>query len=112
MYYANYQDQNKLIVTTHSPYLINYISIIAKAYSVYQLNLSKDQKERLQNIVPESAVVHPKDISIYEFDEKSGTIKKLPDYKGIPSDDNYLNEGLGKTNDLFVELLEIEEECQ
>ncbi len=112
LYYANYQDQNKLIVTTHSPYLINYISIIAKAYSVYQLNLNKEQKERLQKIVPESSTVHPESISIYEFDEKSGTIKKLPDYKGIPSDDNYLNDDLGKTNDLFVELLEIEEECQ
>ncbi len=112
MYYANYQDQNKLIVTTHSPYLINFISIIAKAYSVYQLNLNKEQKERLQKIVPEPSVVHPEGISIYEFDEHNGTIKKLPDYKGIPSDDNYLNNGLGTANDLFVELLEIEEECQ
>ena len=50
-------------------------------------------------------------VSIYQLDNL-GEIKKLPDYNGLPSDENYLNEFLGESNDLFIKLMEIEDKCQ
>jgi hypothetical protein len=32
-------------------------------------------------------------------------------YKGLPSDENYLNEGLADSNNLFSELLDLEDLC-
>ena len=49
-------------------------------------------------------------LTIYQLDDM-GCIKKLQDYKGIPSDENYLNEFLAESNDLFIELMEIEDKC-
>jgi len=47
---------------------------------------------------------------IYELYETNGTIKKLGNFEGIPSDKNFLNKSLGNANILFDSLLEIEEE--
>jgi hypothetical protein len=46
-------------------------------------------------------------VQVYELED--GIIKKLPNFHGIPSDNNYLNKSLADTNSLFDELLEIEE---
>lgn len=48
-------------------------------------------------------------VVIYELDEQTGTIHKLPSLNGIPSDDNYLNKMLAEGNRIFDELLEIEQ---
>jgi hypothetical protein len=40
----------------------------------------------------------------------NGSIKKLGDFEGIPSDRNFLNDSLAASNRLFDSLLEIEEE--
>ena len=47
---------------------------------------------------------------IYELSENDGTIKMLPDYKGLPSDENYLNSSLEDSNELFAQLQEIEKD--
>jgi hypothetical protein len=48
-------------------------------------------------------------IKEYELTEQ-GEIRELATYKGLPSDENYLNLSLGETNQLFDDLLEIEEQ--
>lgn len=64
----------------------------------------------MNNIVPLNSTVNPNDLVIYELDETDGTIKKLGNFDGIPSDKNLLNKSLGKGNQLYDSLLEIEEE--
>ncbi len=106
--YANKAIGNQLIMTTHSPYLINYLTLSVKAGIVkLKLNLA-DQKKKLAEIVPLEATLNAEDLVIYELDEKDGTIKMLGDYKGLPSDENYLNSGLEESNELFAQLQEIE----
>lgn len=105
--FNNKNTSNKLILTTHSPYLINYLTIAIKAGTLK--NNRKDYLERLNKIVPVESVIAPDEIAIYELDEKEGTISKLRDYKGIPSDHNYLNSQLGLSNKLYDSLLDIEE---
>jgi energy-coupling factor transporter ATP-binding protein EcfA2 len=113
--YNNWLVPNKLLLTTHSPYIINYLTLAVKAYflknrlaqeSIY---LKGGLKNRLNQIVPLTAVVNPENLSIYEFDGKTGSISRLNDYNGLPSDENQLNEMISESNELFAKLLEIQQ---
>jgi ABC-type lipoprotein export system ATPase subunit len=100
---------NKLIMTTHSPYLINYLTLSVKGEMVKSKLNTDDLKKKLADIVPLDSTLSAENLVIYELDEKNGTIKKLPDYEGLPSDENYLNNGLEDSNELFAQLLEIQQ---
>jgi hypothetical protein len=110
--YVNANDGNRLIMTTHSPYLINYMTLAVKANMVKAAISKEDSKIKLYNIVPLESTVNAYDLVIYELDERDGTIKKLPDYIGLPSDENYLNNSLEDSNELFAQLQEIEKGWQ
>lgn len=99
---------NILIMTTHSPYLINYLTLAVKADMVKQSIKEEESLNKLNEIVPLESTLKADELAIYELNEKDGTIKKLPDYKGLPSDENYLNNGLADSNELFAQLQEIE----
>ncbi|MFM9949613.1 MAG: AAA family ATPase [Saprospiraceae bacterium] len=112
--FNNMSEGNKLIMTTHSPYIINYLNIaIQGAYLMDKIKDSTNREaltEKLNKIVPADAVVSVKDTVIYQLDETLGTITRLPAPEGIPSDKNYLNQSIAEGNRLFDALLEIEEE--
>jgi hypothetical protein len=113
--FSNRKPSNKLIITTHSPYIINYLTLAVKAHSLKNklkfesLNRLDSLRWRLSTIVPLNATIRPESIIIYELDETSGSIKMLEEYHGLPSDDNYLNAILGESNELFAQLLEIQQ---
>lgn len=94
---------NKLIITTHSPYLVNYISVAVEAGNIQ----NEINKEQIGKIIPLSALVKSEDLAIYELDEKEGTVRLLGDYNGIPSDENMLNLQIDETNNLFADLLDL-----
>ena len=113
--YNNRNVANKLIITTHSPFIISYLTLAVKAHflknklsfeSIYKLN---GLKAKLSKIVPLGATIKPGDIAIYEFEEKTGTIKIRENYQDLPSDENKLNEMMEETNELFAQLLEIQQ---
>lgn len=107
--YTNKVDLNRLVLTTHSPYVINYLTLAAKAYLLSEkISGDDDLKNKISEIVPLSSIVDPKQLLIYEL--KEGKVLPLNSYEGLPSDENFLNIQLGETNDLFDQLLEIEEE--
>jgi hypothetical protein len=97
-------------MTTHSPYIINYLSIAIQAGYLKDKIKSKELLKKLNTIVPLISAVKASDVVIYQLDEKDGTIRKLPDFEGIPSDKNLLNQSLAEGNELFDLLLEIEQE--
>ena len=103
---------NKLIITTHSPYLINYLTLAVEASKLKDKVTTDDLKFRLNHIVPLPSMINGEDLAIYQLDENNGSIEKLKTYKGLPSDENYLNGGLAESNELFSQLLEIEDLCQ
>lgn len=103
---------NKLIMTTHSPYMLLYISLCVEAYKLKQVVNNDALKSRLNDIVPVKSAIDGKDLAVYQLNETDGTIEKLKDYKGLPSDENKLNDGLGEANELFSKLLDIEDLCQ
>lgn len=114
--FVNMNKGNELVMTTHSPYIINYLTLCIKAESVYKtlkdkkIKLSDPEFSQTNEIVPMSSTVKANELVIYELDERDGSIKKLGNYEGIPADKNYLNQSLSESNHLFDSLLEIEEE--
>jgi hypothetical protein len=97
---------NKLVITTHSPYLINVLTIAAKAGMLID---QLQDKEALNEVYPTDSVVYPGDIAIYELDENNGSITTLESCNGLPSDENFLNNFLEESNDVFANLLDIQQ---
>ena len=110
--FNNERPGNKLVITTHSPYLVNALTLAVQGAELRRtINQARtDLLDRLNAVVPMEAVTPASDVAVYQFDESNGTVKPLPMPHGIPSDANYLNEALGESNDAFGRLLDIEEE--
>ncbi len=110
--YANEVIDSKLIMTTHSPYMINYLTLAVEANKLKSKVNTEDLKQKLSKIVPLSSTLNADDLVVYQLDETNGLITKLKTYKGLPSDENYLNEGLAEANEQFSNLLGLEDLCQ
>ena len=96
--------ENKLLITTHSPYILGYLTQSAKAAEL----LAKGVPEKeIEKIIPVKAAVPGEKIHIYET-KSDGSIKLLEPYENLPSDDNELNKALEEQNDSFSDLLELE----
>jgi len=108
--FNNQSEGNKLIMTTHSPYIINYLSLAIQADYLKGKIHSEELLKKLNAIVPLKSTISASDVAIYQLDERDGTIRKLPTFEGIPSDKNLLNQSLADGNELFDQLLEIEQE--
>lgn len=103
---------NRLILTTHSPYIVNYLSLAIQGKHLQQRLIEcqrQDLLPMLYEIVPERALLLAEEVAIYQCNEQDGSIAALPRFEGIPSDRNMLNDGLRKGNALFDQLLELEE---
>ena len=110
--FNNQGPHNRLVLTTHSPYIVNYLSLAIQAKHVQQRIVASGRTDllaRLEEIVPPSALLAPDDVAIYQCNERDGSITRLPCFEGIPSDDNVLNNWLRTGNALFDQLLELEE---
>ncbi|HEU0227485.1 MAG TPA: AAA family ATPase [Arachidicoccus soli] len=112
--YNSMNKGNKLVMTTHSPYIINYLSIaIQGEYLESKIKKSPNKDillPKLYNLIPKESLVSANNIVVYQLNEKDGIITKLEAIDGIPSDENYLNKTLVESNLLFDSLLEIEQE--
>ena len=109
----NLTKANSLLITTHSPYIVNYMSLAVQAHNlVTKINMTATpeiSRQKVQNIINLDALIDGKDLTIYQLDGNTGSIKKLTTFEGVPSDQNYLNKFLMSGNQLFDSLLEIEE---
>ncbi len=111
--FNNKSKENQLIITTHSPYVINFLMLAIKASEIERkAKANKDVKSKIYEIVPEKATTPLNSVTIYELNEVDGTITKLEQSTGLPSNEHYLNNILGETNILFSKLMEIEDLCE
>ncbi|RZK34647.1 MAG: ATP-binding protein [Hymenobacter sp.] len=110
--FVNTTPGNELVLTTHSPYIVNYLTLAIKAAEIKQeISVSDRAAEllrKLRTVVPEQSTVAASEVVVYELAE-NGEIARLPMYDGLPSDENDLNEALGETNAYFSDLLELEQ---
>jgi len=112
--FNNLNPMNCLIVTTHSPYMINYLTLAIKSEQLSN-NINKPHTteitNRLEDVVPLGSHLRADNCIIYEL-HNNGSISRLDTYQGLPSDENELNQKMAETNELFASLLEIEDQCQ
>jgi len=99
---------NQLVITTHSPYIIDYMAIAIKAGTVLK-KIPQSKIQDLTKIVPKDSVLYANEVCVYEITD-NGSITQLDMYDGMPSDENMLNFHLNECNDMFGQLLELEEE--
>lgn len=102
----NSNKDNQLIITTHSPYILSYLTLSAKAAELLNKGVPAD---KIEKIVPEKSAVSGDKITIYETKE-DGSITKLSPYENLPSDENLLNKAMAEGNEKFAELLDLEQE--
>lgn len=102
----NSNKDNQLIITTHSPYILSYLTLSAKAAELLNKGVPAD---KIEKIVPEKSAVDGNRITIYETKE-DGSITKLSSYENLPSDENLLNKAMAEGNEKFAELLDLEQE--
>ena len=106
----NSNPNNQLVLTTHSPYVVSYLSLCVKAKAVYDKVAIAELKQQVCDRIPATAMVTPGDVVFYEVTE-DGRISILPTYNGMPDDENLLNIALGDVGDLYEQLVDIEEQC-
>lgn len=102
-------ENDQLVITTHSPYIINYLALAIKAYDIARQ--CPAAMAVLDKVVPQASMIDGTKVTVYQVYE-DGTISLLPKYDEMPSDDNLLNNLLEESNEQFNQLLDIEEECQ
>jgi hypothetical protein len=108
--FNNVAEHNSMIITTHSPYIVGNMTLAMKAAELYKKTSNNETRQKIANIVPEASSINADDVIIYEFDDKTHTIRELERQNGLPSDNDYLNNALGDTNDMFCDLLDLEDE--
>ena len=99
---------NGLIITTHSPYIIDELSLAVKAGAVMEKGAGQDIEEAVEKVLPVTSCLNADQLSVYEIKD-DGCVVELPNYDGLPSDDNFLNASLMESNERFNQLLEIED---
>ena len=106
---TNSLPSNRLMLTTHSPYIINYLTLIVKTKQLaIWAEGNKEAAKKIYDIVPRNSMIASNELKIYEL--QNGWATELNSYEGLPSDENFLNAQLNDTNMAFDALLEIEEE--
>ncbi len=103
---ANMRSSNSVMLTTHSPYLLNGLTLAVKAAQILKAN--KKFGRATAKIVPLASVVSDDDYAVWQLDEK-GVVRRLDELQGLPLDDNLLNTAMGKFNSDFGKLQEMED---
>ena len=98
---------DQLLLTTHSPYVLNYLMLAIKAKQVEQLVANDMDEKDLEAIVPKYARIDGSSVVVYQLDTE-GKIHRLPSYEDMPSDENYLNLSMMETNTKYSNLIEIQ----
>ncbi|WP_405375362.1 AAA family ATPase [Pseudobutyrivibrio sp.] len=107
---ANGDDQ--LMLTTHSPYILNYLMLSIKAKQVELIvGTNNGNINEIDGIVPASARINGSEVSVYQMD-LDGSIRMLEKYDDVPSDDNFLNQLLMSVNTKYSKLVEIQSQYE
>lgn len=93
---------NHLVVTTHSPYIINYLTLALKAGALVSEGILP---EAIDTVLPAESAVNADEVSIYQLCNGGAHLLAMP--FGLPTDTNMLNDGLREANELFGTLIDL-----
>lgn len=99
--------ENQLLLTTHSPYVLNYLMLTIKANEVAKVVTEPRDLNALHLIVPETSYIEGNQVTVYQL-TLDGIIKQLETYENMPSDANYLNQHMMEINNRYSSLVELQ----
>jgi len=97
-----------IVIFTHSPYIINWSSCLVKAGNLYDKYENTKYTNLISEIAERNISIRNKGLTVFELTEENKLIK-YDDFNGLPPDEDYLNNELELTNDMFSDLLEIQQ---
>ena len=104
---ANRQEESRLVMSTHSPYVVNHLLLVAQAEEVVRhLNESGIPVENLP--LDRKALTSAGDMRLYET-HLDGSITSLQGEDGYFSDENPMNRILAEFNESYAQLLELQD---
>lgn len=101
----NSHPNNRLLITTHSPFVISYINLSLLAHKIYERADKAQKSANIQDICPRDSAVCADRLTVYEF-QTTGEVKRLSIDDGLISDDNQLNDELQLLNEYFANLID------
>lgn len=109
-------DNNRLILSTHSPYVVSDLVASTKAYRLFEkANELGDAGVRFKGLINEAyaldSAMDSSDICLYET-SYDGTITRTMDEEGRLKDSNYLNHQLKLSAMLFDHMFALEHEME
>lgn len=105
----NKATENELIITSHSPYILNFITLCTEAHKVYNSKKIGLGNAALSNVVPAESAISIKQVNAYELDNK-GNVRLLNKEDGFIDDSHSLNAAFEQINDDFSSILDMESE--
>ncbi|NLW03769.1 MAG: ATP-binding protein [Pseudomonadaceae bacterium] len=104
----NKQLTNQLIITSHSPYILNFITLATQAAGLYKNSIlnTKDQK-KLKSIIPQDSAIDIESVNVYELDQLGG-FKMLDKQDGYIQDSHKLNSAFDEINADLCAILDME----
>ncbi len=103
--------ENSLIISTHSPYIVGYLSLAVKAHEAnleFAKNGETEKQKKLARIVPQESHISVEDVAVYEC-YADGSLRELEKSHGMLCDAHFLDRELGEINDRFSEIFELED---
>lgn len=106
---VNKNHKNKLLITTHSPYLLGYLNCCIFGKKLQEQGLAD---EKIDAVIPVFSLIDDDVVALYQLDN-NGNIEYIQPYEGLPSDNHILNQMLNDTNTMFYKLLQLKDkqEC-
>ena len=105
---ANENKKNKLLLTTHSPYLLGYLNCCIFGKKLQKQGLVD---EEIASVIPLVSLINGNDVAVYQLDN-NGNIEYIQPYEEMPSDTHILNQMLNDTNAMFYKLLQLKDELE
>lgn len=99
------KNNNQLIVTTHSPYIISAFANLIQAGNAAFSNPHLQNK--LKKIISEEEWIDFEDVAAYYFDENNGTIKSILNYDNETIDGNIIDDASDIFADEFDKIMKI-----
>lgn len=104
---ANRKEKSGLVISTHSPYVVNHLQLVAQAEEVARKSGMSDEVVG-QLPIPRDALTAAADIRLYEM-HLDGSITLAQGEDGFISDANPLNRSLAEFNEQYAQMFEIED---
>lgn len=105
---VNRNQKNKLLITTHSPYILGYLKCCIFGKKLQKRGLID---EKIDSVIPLFSLIDGDDVAVYQLDN-NGAIEYIQPYEGMPSDTHILNQMLNDANTMFYKLLQLKDDLE